>query len=73
MKLNENLLRGLTAEQKKAAEAAQTPEELLALARETGHELSAKQLKAISGGAMCWNDETPCPEACIQHLCPEDL
>lgn len=40
MKLNENILSKLTDDQKKKVKAAQTPEELLALAKEAGYELS---------------------------------
>ena len=31
-------------------EAAQTPEELLALAKESGYELTREQLEAVAGG-----------------------
>ncbi len=37
MNINENILNKLTDEQKKKVEAAQTPEELLALAKEAGY------------------------------------
>ena len=40
----------LTDEQKKKVEAAQTPEELLALAKESGYELTQEQLDAVAGG-----------------------
>ena len=50
MKIDESILSKLTDEQKKKVEAAQTPEELLALAKETGYELSPEQLEAVSGG-----------------------
>ena len=35
---------------RKRAEACKTPEELLALAREEGYELSEEELDAVSGG-----------------------
>lgn len=41
------ILNTLTEEQKKKVEAAQTPENLLALAKEFGHELTVEQLDAI--------------------------
>ena len=50
MKISENILSKLTDEQKKKVEAAQSPEELLALAKEAGYELTREQLEAVSGG-----------------------
>ncbi|ACV21388.1 Uncharacterised protein [Slackia heliotrinireducens] len=41
----------LTAEQMEKAKACETPEELLALAKQEGIELSEEQLEGISGGA----------------------
>ena len=40
MKIDESILRKLTDGQKKKIEAAQTPEELLTIAKETGYELT---------------------------------
>lgn len=40
----------LTAERKAKVSGCSTPEELLALAREEGYELSDEDLDAISGG-----------------------
>ena len=40
----------LTDEQKAKVSACKTPEELLALAKEEGYELSDEQLGAVSGG-----------------------
>ena len=40
----------LTDEQKAKVSACKTPEELLALAKEEGYELSDEQLSAVSGG-----------------------
>ena len=59
MNIPENILNTLTEEQKKKVEAAQSPEELLALAKEAGYELSQGQLEAISGGGWCVSDGTP--------------
>ena len=41
----------LTEEQKAKALACKTPEEMLALAKEEGYELSDEQLEAVSGGS----------------------
>ncbi len=50
MNIPENILSKLTDEQKKKVEAAQTPEELLALAKEEGYELPPDTLEAVDGG-----------------------
>ena len=50
MNIPENILSTLTEGQKKKAEAAQSPEELLDLAQETGFELTPEQLESVSGG-----------------------
>ena len=65
MNIPENILSTLTDEQKKAVEAAQTPEELLALAKKTGYELSPEQLEAVAGGdGSSW-----CTIFCPDHDC----
>ena len=51
----------LTPEQKEKAKACKTPEEILALAREEGYELSDEELEAVSGG---W-----CPGDCSDDEC----
>ena len=50
MNVDESNLSKLSDEQKKTVEAAQSPEELLALAKEFGYELPPEQLEAIAGG-----------------------
>ena len=66
MNIDESILSKLTDEQKKKAQSAQSPEEILAIAKEAGYELSAEQLEAIAGGK--WE---PCWENCITHArCP---
>ena len=50
MNIPENIFNTLTEEQKKKVEAAKSPEELLAIAKEAGRELTPEQLEAISGG-----------------------
>ena len=68
MNIPEDIFSTLTDEQKKKVEAAQTPEELLALAKETGYELTAVQMESISGGGL-WikcpgHDPKTCPHRC---------
>ena len=55
MNIPENILNTLTDEQKRKAEAAQSSEELLAIAKESGQELTDEQLQAIAGG-ICWDN-----------------
>ena len=50
MNIPENILNTLTDEQKKKVEAAQSMEELLALAKEADYELSREQLEGVAGG-----------------------
>jgi len=66
MKIDESILSKLTDEQKKKVEAAQSPEELLAIAKEAGYELSPEQLESISGGNDgCWDCMSlPCNDLC---------
>ena len=60
MNISKNVLNTLTNKQKKKAEAARSPEELLSIAKEAGLELTPDQLEAVSGG----NDQGwgGCPE-----------
>ncbi len=62
MSISENTLNKLTAEQKEKLTTAKTPEELLAIAKETGYELSPDELEAVSGG---WN----CAVVCHGYKC----
>lgn len=59
------ILDTLTEEQRKRIETAKTPEELLAIAKETGYELSEEQLNTMAGG---W-----CPLDCGSNSCPDDF
>ena len=75
MNIPENILSTLTDEQKNKIEAAQSPEELLAIAKETGYELSQEQLDAVSGGNVGWEDPCShcnnykgCHSVCIRYL-----
>ena len=66
MTIDESILSKLTDAQKNKAKSAQSPDELLAIAKEAGYELSAEQLETIAGGK--WE---PCWENCITHdRCP---
>ena len=57
MTMRDELLKGLTEEQIAKARACKNQEELLALAREEGIELTDEQLAAVSGGGFCDEDE----------------
>ena len=50
--MKEDLLKGLSQEQIAKVKACKNQEELLALAKEEGIELTSEQLAAVSGG-MC--------------------
>ena len=47
----------LSEEQKAKAAKCKTPEEIIALAKEDGYELSAEEFEAISGGDKHWIDQ----------------
>ena len=68
MNIPENILSTLTDEQKKKIEAAQSPDEILALAKEAGYELSQEQLESVSGG---WCGKH-CPGICKHGSCGVD-
>lgn len=53
----------LTPEQQEKAKACKTPEDIMALAKEKGCELSEKELASISGG-WCFSYE------CSDRACP---
>ena len=64
MNIPENIFSNLTEEQKKKVEEAKNPEELLALAKEAGQNLTPEQLEGLAGG---W-DIKPCPlNSCVYH------
>ena len=64
MHIPEKVFSALTDEQKRRVEAARTPEELLAIAKESGYELTTEELNKVSGGAagctFCMHE--PCPK-----------
>jgi hypothetical protein len=61
--MEKELLKGLTDEQIAKLKTCQSQEEMLALAKEEGIELTDEQLEAVSGG--CSMPE-PKPEVCPQ-------
>jgi hypothetical protein len=54
MKMDE-ILQGLTEEQKEAAKNLKTPEEAKAFLKENNIKLSEEQLRAVSGGMDIWS------------------
>lgn len=58
--MKEELLRGLTEEQIQKVRACKNNEELLAIAKEEGIELTDEQLEAVSGGSCA--GFTRCPQ-----------
>jgi len=56
----------LSPELRSKASACKTPEELIALAKEEGYELTDEELKAVSGGIKwsLWCSEQTCYQQC---------
>ena len=60
--MRKELLKGLTDEQIAKVKSCKSNEEVLALAKEEGVELTGEQLEAVSGGG-CYSAEIfPCPQ-----------
>ena len=59
--MKEELLKGLTEEQIAKVKACKSAEEMLALAKEEGIELSDEQLEAVSGGTCVRDTYRVCP------------
>ena len=57
MDIDQKILNILTDEQRKAVETARTPEELIALAKEQGYELTPEDMQAVARG---WHYDDPC-------------
>ena len=77
--MKQDLLKGLNEEQIAKVKACKNQEELLALAKQEGIELTDEQLNAISGGGICgkseeWYeiDNMQCPE-CLNRHCMEKV
>ena len=60
--MKEELLKGLTEEQVAKVKACKNNEELLALAKEEGIQLTDEQLNAVSGGCSTIISIPECPE-----------
>jgi predicted RNA-binding Zn-ribbon protein involved in translation (DUF1610 family) len=61
--MKKDLLKGLTEEQIAKAKGCKNQEELLALAKAEGVELTDEQLSIVSGGGLFCSDPTfTCPE-----------
>ena len=52
----------LTPEQQEKAEACKTPEEIFALAKEIGYEMTEEEIDSVSGGKFYW-------DLCSDHAC----
>ena len=68
MNIPGSILSSLTDEQKEKIVSAKNPEELLAIAKETGYELSEEQLNALSGGDDWY--ECSAYDSCPDDCCP---
>ena len=69
--MKEELLKGLSEEQIARVKACKNSEEVLALAKEEGIELTEEQLEAVSGGnciVPSFYSDKPCP-ICGSHDC----
>ena len=65
--MKEELLKGLTEEQVAKIKACKNQEEVLALAKEEGIELTDEQLEAVNGGA-CTVKKKKCPKCGSEDL-----
>ena len=65
--MKEDLLKGLTEEQIAKVKACKNQEELFALAKQEGIELSDEQLEAVNGG-FCTVDMPNCPNCGSKYV-----
>ena len=75
MNIPEEIFSTLTEEQKEKARDAKTPEDFLALVKETGYELSREQLEAVSGSGKWYCDAFGCTDyTCVGETgyCPDN-
>ena len=61
----EDIWNGLTEEQRARARSCETPNDILALAKEEGFELSDDEPEGISGGGF-WGSLTDCTSKCVR-------
>ena len=67
--MKEELLKGLTEEQIAKVKACKNTEEVLAIAKEEGIELSEEQLEAVSGGCGTFTaSDKKCPKCGCNRL-----
>ena len=66
--MRKELLNGLTDEQIKKVEACKSPEEIIALAKAEGVELTDEQLEAVSGGGCFRKSKVKCPKCGAGYL-----
>ena len=67
--MKEELLKGLTEEQIAKVKACKNQEEILAIAKEEGIELSEEQLEAVSGGCGTFTSpDKKCPKCGCNRL-----
>lgn len=67
--MKEELLKGLSEEQIKKLDKCESSEEMLALAKSEGIELTDEQLQAVSGGVTC-GENHPCPKCGSKNIRP---
>ena len=60
--MKQELIKGLTPEQAEKVKACKSQDELLALAKAEGIELTDEQLEAVSGGMCTSSIDVPCPD-----------
>lgn len=59
--MKQELLKGLTDEQIAKVRACKNPEEIMAMAKQEGFELTDEQLAAVSGGCDSTDTRKKCP------------
>ena len=64
----EDIWNGLTEEQRARARSCETPNDMLALAKEEGFELSDDEPEGIAGGGF-WGSLTDCTSKCVRGTC----
>ena len=70
--MKQELLKGLTEEQIAKVKACKNQEEILAIAKQEGIELTDEQLEAVSGGSFCASPCPKCGTADNVYVCQEE-